>query len=263
MPTLLTRNALKSTTNTTPQPRLWQETTGCSSDKSASKPCVVEPTTLGNISKLSNPFLAQLPVGFHTGLIKQFIPRINSTVRWEAISPEHMPADCGGLPNSFYSHYANATWPPESKWNLVDGAPRNWSIEACMPGDQSESPWKSSYDRQDFSEQLFLNVSVMGYGDGPPEGPDSPRSGGIFRITSETTAGYFELPNYKNGGEPGPIIEGDPNDASHCGFDCSRQSYRYESHVRRTLAPRAVPAVSNYQSNDSLTLAVVPNRGVS
>jgi hypothetical protein len=126
--TISTRNALKSTSNTTPQPRLWQENIGCSSSNdSQTQRCVLHTTTLGNLSALSNPFLTQLPVGFNTGLIKQFIPRINSTVKWEPLPRADMPVACDKMPNSFYAHYANAPQKPDSRWGSRT-APRNWSI---------------------------------------------------------------------------------------------------------------------------------------
>lgn len=258
--TILTRNALKSTSNTTPQPRLWQEDIGCSSSNaSRTERCVLETTNLGNFSALSNPFLAQLPIGYHTGVIKQFIPRINSTVRWEPLPREDMPVDCGEMPDSFYVHYANATWPSEASRGYIGGQPSNWSIQACMPGNQSLSPWSNSYSRQDFTEELYLNISVMGYEDDldPTQSFDSPNTGGVFKITADTTAGYFELPNYMNGGQAGSLIDGDPDDDDHCGFDCERQVYG-----RKSISPRAVPPVSNFQSNGSLSLSTVSNRGV-
>ena len=258
--TIVTRNSLKSTSNTTPQPRLWQENIGCSSSNDTRvERCVLETTTLGNFSALSNPFVAQLPIGSHTGLIKQFIPRINSTVKWEPLPRDEMPVDCGEMPNSFYAYYANATWPPEDEWGPMGHNPKNWSIQACMPGNQSTSPWSKTYTRQDFTEVLYLNISVMGYEDelDPMLGSDSPATGGVFRITANTTAGYFELPNYMNGGQVGSLIGGDPDSDEICDHECERQKYR------RVISPRAVPPVSNFQSNGSLSLSTVANRGVS
>ena len=91
-----------------------------------------------------------------------------------------------------------------------------------MPGDQSSSTWENTYNRQDFFEVLYLNISVMGYDRpvNPVQGPDSPTAGGIFKITSNTFAGYFELPNYMDGGQAGPIIDGDPDYEPNCGTDC-------------------------------------------
>jgi len=221
---------------------------------------VLETTSLGNFSALSNPFLAQLPVGYHTGVIKQYIPRINSTVRWETLPPAGMPVGCGEMPDSFYVHYANSTLPSEASLGYIGGQPRNWSIQACMPGNQSMSAWNDTYKRQDFTEVLYLKIFVMGYEDdlGPTQSFDSPTTSGVFKITADTTAGYFELPNYMNGGQAGPLIEGVPDDDDHCGYDCERQVYG-----SGTVSPRAVPPVSNFQSNGSLSLSTVSNRGVS
>lgn len=266
MSTLLTRNALKSTTNTTPQPHLWHESTGCSSSDRSLERCVYETATLANISQLSQPYMAQLPIGYHTGLIKQFATRINSTVKWEAVSRETMPTDCGEMPDSFYVHYANGTLDLNSKLGPGKSYGGNWSIEACMPGNLSEPPLKRVYGRQDFTETLYLNVSVVGYPEqGYPTGEfDSPLSGGMFRITSQTTAGYFELPNYMNGGKAGPLITGDPDDSIHCDVNCIAQTARYSGKVDPGgVYARTVPPASDFESNESFNLAMVPNKGVS
>jgi hypothetical protein len=173
---------------------------------------------------LSNPYLASLPVGFHTGLVKQLIPRINSTVEWEIISSDNVFINCVGSPNSFHALYAK---PPGTEQDAQKG----WSIEICMPGDQSALTWKNTNLRQDFTEELLLNISVMGYDSNSiysivhrtRDVRENPLTGGIFRVTSKTTAGYFELPNYMNGGQAGPIIDGQPDDSEHCGFDCEPQ----------------------------------------
>lgn len=120
--------------------------------------------------------------------------------------------------------------------------------------------WSNTYRRQDFTEVLYLNISVMGYEDAgeTTQSFDSPTTGGVFKITADTTAGYFELPNYMNGGQAGPLIDGVPDDDDHCGFDCERQVYGSSM-----ISSRAVPPVSNFQSNSSLRLSTVSNRGVS
>lgn len=222
--TNLTRNALKSTFNTTPQPRLWQEGIGCALAGGRTEQCILEVPTFEDFEDLSNPYLAPLPVGYHTGVIKQFIPRINSTVKWDIVSPDDVSFECAERPDSFHALYASA-WPPETDQHL----PRSWSIEVCMPAYQSVSPWKNTTTRQDFTEELFLNISVIGYELDEEVHRLRKRedlvTGGTFRVTSATTAGYFELPNYMNGGQSGPITDGDPDDSEHCGIDCARQTY--------------------------------------
>lgn len=164
-----------------------------------------------------------------------------------------MPADCDTTPGSFYVHYPDSTWPLESEWNLIGGAPKNWSIEACMLGNQSVSPWESTYKRQNFVEELYLNISVMGYdwlrAYGQPHG--SPYYGGVFKVTSNTTAGYFELPNYMNGGKAGELIDFDPE--SLCGSNC----------VSQTLSSKLSSRSIIHQNDDSWKLNRMKNKGVS
>ncbi|PPJ59969.1 hypothetical protein CBER1_10150 [Cercospora berteroae] len=251
--TVMTRNAL-STSNTTPQARLWQNEFNCSMlDSNLTEQCLLGTATLGQISQMSNPYFAQLPAGTHTGVIKQFLPRMNSSVRWESVPAEAMPANCASLPGSFYVHYSNSTWPPESDWDLMGGAPKNWSIEACMPGNQSAIPWKSTYHRQDFVEELYLNISIMGYDwqHASEQPPGSPHFGGVFKVTSNTTAGYFELPNHMNGGKAGHIIDDDPNKL--CGSDCMSQTPAGKLSSRSTAI--------NYQNDDSWDLNTLKNKG--
>jgi hypothetical protein len=223
-----TQYALRKASRTTPQPHLWQEGVNCSSSiQGQAEPCILDTSAFGNFTALSNPYLAPLPVGFHTGLVKQLIPRINSTVEWETVSSDSVFNNCVGSPNSFHALYAK---PPGTDQDAQKG----WSIEICMPGDQSASTWKNTNRRQDFTEELLMDISVMGYDSNSKYHSNSDvhrtrevreiaLTGGKFRVTSKTTAGYFELPNYMNGGQAGPIIDGQPDDSEHCGFDCEPQ----------------------------------------
>lgn len=75
-----------------------------------------------------------------------------------------------------------------------------------MPGNQSVSPWKAQHMRQDFREEMYLNISL-----GDDE--SSSTHAGVYysKISVDTTAGFFELPNYMNGGIAGPLLEDDPS----------------------------------------------------
>ncbi len=85
-----------------------------------------------------------------------------------------------------------------------------------MPTNVTESPWKPTRDRQDFSEELYIKITLS---DCPADVIDSiPQSPSFYRITVNTTAGYFELPNYMNGGVAGPLLDQDP--IYKCGIDC-------------------------------------------
>lgn len=46
-----------------------------------------------------------------------------------------------------------------------------------------------------------------------------------FKMSLNTTAGYFELPNYKNGQLPGPLLSDDPE--LHCDEQCTRQHFPF------------------------------------
>ncbi|RJE26738.1 hypothetical protein PHISCL_00969 [Aspergillus sclerotialis] len=82
-----------------------------------------------------------------------------------------------------------------------------------MPANASQPLWKPTRDRQDFSEELFVHTTVGRYEY-------------TVKITVDTTAGYFELPNYLNGGNPGPLLPKFPECTLES--DCLGQVYRYE-----------------------------------
>lgn len=218
--TVMTRNMLMTATNTEPQALMWQgagftcnvlqlqeDYESGQGDGDVPFACGIG-ATFGNMSKLTDPFLAQISSGFSTGLIRQFIPRINSSARYENISADSWPENCATNPGSFWAEYGDD--------NLT------WTIQACMPADMRTSPWKSTRDRQDFGEELFLNITTN-----PEEwGSDveaTPAGGELYKITVNTTAGYFELPNYMNGAVAGPLLDKDPN--SVCGSDCELEGF--------------------------------------
>jgi hypothetical protein len=207
---------------------------------------------------LSGLFFAQRPFGYHTGLIRQFIPRFNPSVTWEQVSPGDMPKDCGNNlthPYSLFHRYANSTLgQPEAlgagagSFTNIDSLPRNWSLEACTPSNQGRSPWRSTRDWQEFAEVLCLNVSVMG----SYRQVSTPDSTAIFKVTSNTTGGYFKLPNYMNGGVVGPLLASDP--AEQCGFDCRCQTCDKTSSSQDN---------STSQDAELPDLTFVSNKGVS
>ncbi|KAK4554813.1 hypothetical protein LTR86_007961 [Recurvomyces mirabilis] len=215
---LMTRSALATTTGTEPMTQLWQSGVVCdaadlasnSSSSIAAGQWVPPPSacgygaTLGNISSLSDSFFSQLPSTTTTGVIKQFAPRFNSSSTYEVISSTDYPANCSevGAYSVRYSNNASDTVNP-------------WAVEACLPGIVTQTPWTSTHLRQDFMEVLYLNVSRA------DAGATLQSNGSLYRITMKTTAGYFELPNYMNGGHPGALLVDDPN--NQCDYSCERQ----------------------------------------
>ncbi|KAI5364563.1 Putative major facilitator, sugar transporter, major facilitator superfamily [Septoria linicola] len=257
------RSSLISTTSTDPQSRLWSANgalncTGAGSGDVAA--CAFGQVSLANMSQLNDPFLAQLPAGFSTGLVRQFMPRINSSVFRSRITADEFPADCQDLTNSFHANYSTAVMTGYSNGSEVG---ISWSLVACMPADQRKSLWNATRARQDFSEKLYLNMTAF---DPTPSKLDwnSDQSSGLFKIELRTTTGYFELPNLMNGNIPGPLLNDDPS--LHCGRDCVLQGsfrsnaiYDHNNNVKRSDF-EDVNGTSTVTDSD-FALSTVPNKG--
>lgn len=189
--TALTRSALMSSSSSDVQSRLWQvNPASCNmlnhtTDFSYDPICIRGGATLEHLQTLDYPFLSQLPSGYNTGLIKQYSPRINSTAIVEDVSEEAgILYNCQEGDENFYVTYSIPSF----------------NLTACMPGDQSKPIWRNTRDRQDFVELLYLNISTSTTWDSAISST---------RITLNTTAGFFELPSYKNV-VPGPLLDEDP-----------------------------------------------------
>lgn len=130
-----------------------------------------------------NFFVTALPNGTTTGVLREHALRLNSSVQCERIPRDEFPSPCPGrLP--FTTSFSNSE---------ID-------IRVCAPGEYGVNPWTLSRNRQDITEQLFLDV-------------DS-RSSNRFltesftlHCTASTSRGYFELGNYRNRQVYGPLLD--------------------------------------------------------
>ncbi|KAL3487213.1 hypothetical protein BJX62DRAFT_246176 [Aspergillus germanicus] len=204
--TIKTRVALETAGSGDRDSHLW--TTDGNASACAPYICTGQGTTSGDVS---DTFMAELPSGFHTGLLRQFLPRVNSTARYEVIEEADFPDDCDQIPNAFFVEYANTT-----RYYNTDTL-QTWGLRACMPADVTQSPWAPTRDRHSFSEELYLDVRLENYG----QELGSPPRRDYFRVTLDTTSGYFELPNYMNNGIPGPLLDKDPTEL--CDDQCESQ----------------------------------------
>lgn len=208
------RHHLEGATTFQPQEQLWLPgnfTCDTSENNVASdgrRPCSSPFTTFNNMQYLPEPFFASLPNGFNTGLVRQFIPRINSTA---TVSDAEFPTDCHAMPGALFFEYGPKRDGPASK--------DPWNVRVCLPmsvangkGGGHKFPWKQIRARQDFSEELYLSFK-----DYRPA--NSNESGVQLKIVANTSAGYFELPNYMNNGVAGPLLDNAPS----CGHDCADQ----------------------------------------
>lgn len=182
---LAARDSLHGQSPFQPQTQLWHR--GNLACDWQDYKCSSRIATFSKISDLRDPFLAELPNGHSTGLIRQYLPRINSTAQ---ISETDIPDDCETAPGSLFFHYDH----PSTSETIRN----SWEITVCMPANARQVPWKPSRSRQDFSEDLYINITTV---------DRSNLDSYSMKLTVETTAGYFELPNYMNGDKPGPLLE--------------------------------------------------------
>lgn len=220
---LRTRAALLNADVHTFQPQLWQ--------RMQDQPL----SNFKNFSAMTDPFYAQIPHGFHTGVLQQFAMRINSSATSRSIQAEEFPSGCSQDFSGFFANYSSL---------YMDGSSQEtWTVIACMPNVTSKSPWVETRNRQDFSELLYLNVSVQ---DESIE--RTPAGGALYEINLRTTAGYFELPNFMNNGTPGPLLESDPT--PNCGTNCETQTYHYSYYQRARRDGNIIGNATNYISQD-------------
>jgi hypothetical protein len=207
------RATLTSADDTMVQPRLWSASTGTvsldeviSGDGSYSPFQTKSQNTLANLSTITEPFWAEIPSGTNTGTLQQFAPRINSTATWEDNPSGVLPEDCNSSSDAFYLRYEYADM-------------FQYSVEICMPGNMSQSPWKNQMSRQDISEDLYLKMNFSGNYDAAISNLGAQAGTYSSKVALHTTTGYFELPNYANGQVPGPLIEGNPFSSSAGGLN--------------------------------------------
>lgn len=191
------RNMLASVSDTDFQSEIWQEDApqcsgNSSTDYNVTPECYDGGPTFKNISGLLHPYLAQLPSGYNTGLLRQYVPRINSSVEYSNVSVNEFPPNCTDIPGAYYIEYA-----------AFDQNMTSVQVQVCMPNDQSKSPWRMTQDRQDISESLFLNFT-FGTLYNPYSELNPPNA--TFKLSANTTLGYFELPNYRIGPNGGPLL---------------------------------------------------------
>lgn len=206
--TALLRGDLENCYATDQQQYLWLgDPPNCSTPNptiDANNPnCLYGGATLSNLPADQDPFVAHVPTTFNSGLMRQFAPRLSTTVSYDAVQSDLLSQDCQIKEDAYYVSY-NVSLP---------GDPTiAYSIEICMPGSSVASRWKYKRTRQDISESLYLNIATQ-------QGPDRIPKNGAFKIQANSTAGYFELPNYHNGGQPGPLLEEDPVDLACDGMN--------------------------------------------
>ena len=124
----------------------------------------------------SNPYISQLRSGFQTGLLKDYIPRMNSFVSYNILAETAFPSNCSLESNAYYiEHSYNRTL---------------FVVKVCMP-DALTSPWKDTGDRQDISERLYINVHSNDHTN--TAFYENSVANGTYEVVVNMTLGYFEV----------------------------------------------------------------------
>ncbi|KAH6625582.1 hypothetical protein C7974DRAFT_203234 [Boeremia exigua] len=148
------------------------------------------PTNLDNADQ--QVWIAALPADTTTGVLREHIMRLNSSVSCTNLTASAFPSTCTGT-NPFRASFNYESW--ETRWN--------GTLEVCAPGDQGTYPWTLSRNRQEITEELFIRYAETYVSES--FGDDS--RDGVIHCTAQTSRGYFELGNFYNGGQAGPLLD--------------------------------------------------------
>jgi len=152
----------------------------------------------------SDFFVSTVPTNKTTGLIRQHTLRLNSTAECQQISRQMFPVSCAGE-NPFMANFSRA----------------GLNIRICSQGNSRIYPWTESRDRQDITEEFFIDsFSTRLFS---PDNLSSDRirdsqTNYTLRCTGKTTRGYFELGNIYNGYQRGGLLEKWPTESEMSRF---------------------------------------------
>ncbi|EEA21360.1 hypothetical protein TMatcc_009239 [Talaromyces marneffei ATCC 18224] len=198
----------------------------------------------GNTAQLrsytsNSSWFAPLSSNTSTGLYyDQYISRVNCSAEVRNMTADEFPSNCSE-DSLFYAAYAY----PNSNYNLT--------VEVCLPGNVSQSPWLYTDARQDFTEVLYVNINSTFASSWRSQVLRSHMK--PFKVIMNTTAGLFELPNIKNGQMPGPLVSNSScTSGSRCNPSTSisrrRDHLSYDYFYPTALGPLAITALALFGS---------------
>ncbi|THU89073.1 hypothetical protein K435DRAFT_969251 [Dendrothele bispora CBS 962.96] len=129
-------------------------------------------------------FVSALENGTTTGVLRQHAIRFNSSVTCEHIPRSDYPTTCAGV-----------------RPMVMELDRPGLKMRVCAPGEIGHYPWTLSRNRQDISEELYLDLEPT-----DDQVPLADVSNLTMHCTASTTRGYFELGNYRNNYSYGPLI---------------------------------------------------------
>lgn len=139
-------------------------------------------------------FASSTTTGTDTGVCRVLALSLGSDVTCTSIPQNQFPETCEGvLP--FNITYSN-TQPLSPNVSSAEGRP-NFQFRACAPGNIAGSPWTHTRNRQDISEDLYVDLQVFEAVDSTMV-LDTPILNYTHHCVTKSTMGYFELPNHWN-----------------------------------------------------------------
>ncbi|KAF8164362.1 hypothetical protein K438DRAFT_2067300 [Mycena galopus ATCC 62051] len=182
-------NSIVTVSDLDPQPNLWVDNPYASVDRDIDAFVMLPDRGMffwysQDYHPNETYFVSALQNGTTTGVLRQHAIRMNSSASCESIPRASFPATCGGA-RPVQAAFSN---------EFID-------VRVCAPGEIGTSPWTLSRDRQDISEELYIDLGISS-------------EENLLRVrnfttkcTANSTRGYFELGNYFNGFAYGPLIE--------------------------------------------------------
>ncbi|KAL3959649.1 hypothetical protein ACCO45_004766 [Purpureocillium lilacinum] len=202
-----TRTKLSWTNTSDLQTRLWSHNMTLENCQDEGIKCWLQSTLmLSNMTHLDDFFWSQIYPGFGTGLVKQFVPQVNWTVKALYSSDTNFPQTCAGTGNTNKLPLRYSLQGPEGSLNL----------EFCMPGNSPKTTWRAQRHRQHLHEELFVRLDLAE----DPSGLSPAVGKYMYQVILDTTAGYFELPNFMNGGFVSTLLNADPVKICSYAWDC-------------------------------------------
>jgi hypothetical protein len=174
----LVKTDLSKVSQKTVQPNLWRE------PGAKDSPDHSRYSSLGDVTG----FVAGLPADTTTGVLREHIMRLNSSVSCVSKSTSEYPATCSG------------SSPVQASYSY-DGGFEPVTADICAPGNSEISPWRPDRNLQEISEEVYFKITGFSLG-----------ADMTIHCTARTTRGYFELGNTHNGGSFGPLLEKWPHD---------------------------------------------------
>lgn len=179
------------------QPFLWSTNSPNITSVDAN---ITDSSSFNNIPKVQ--FIATFPVGTDTGVLRELALRLNMSVSCSLVPQSDFPSTCPGhVP--LYQTFSNIKSSTSGPFGDLSN-PR-YHAQMCAPGNTRLSPWNNTSDRQDITEEFWLD-----YQQTPHDGIWGNRdesSNYTQNCYGNSTLGYFELPNYWNGHVAGPLLD--------------------------------------------------------